>query len=329
MAKTTSKTQAKTKTTNKKPTVKAAAKTAKTSSAKAVRKPATKAAAKTTKTTKSTIKPAELPKQNAKVTTNGVAPLLNRAQVQLGILFALLAGAAGYFMSTTSVQVLFGHLTKDELASMSGTVLAPAAHVLYEVEFRWLVVGFLALAAVLAFLRGTKYLAAETASTKNKVQPLRWVDYALTGSVMFSIAALMNGVQDLIALKLSAVSIIVAAYLGWVFERENAVTGKATRSIYAVSAVLTVLPVLFLLATMIGTTVYGTDGAGVSVRSPWYAYAAAAIASLSLLVATRMQWSAFKNKYEYAFTSKRFARLAVVSKIAFAAVLVIGLMRDL
>jgi hypothetical protein len=222
-------------------------------------------------------------------------------------------------MNTTSAQVLLGHLTKDELASRAGTVLAPAAHVMYEVEFRWLLVGFLALSAVLAILRGTRYKAVEDAGVKNKVQPIRWIDYALTGAVAFFIAGLMNGLQDLVALKISAISILVAAYLAWVFERENAVNGKPARSVYTASAVLTVVPVLYLAVTMFATGVYGM------VRSPWYAYAVALIAALYLLVTARMQWNAFKNKYDFAFVNRNFNRFAVASKLALAVVLIIGL----
>ena len=332
MAKTTSKTQAKTKTTNKNRAVKStakatkpaakAARTTKATASKTVKKPVTKVPAKTTK---STIKAAEAPRV-AKV-NNGVTPLLNRIQVQLAIIFAVLAGLAAYFVSTTSVQVFLGHLTKDELASTTGTVLAPAAHVLYEVDYRWLIVGFLVLSAVIALLRGTKYLATESTSVANKANTLRWIDYALTSAVAFSIVALLNGVQDLIALKLCAIAIIVAAYLAWVFEREKSVTNKPTRSIYVVSALLTVIPVLFLVVTMISTYVFGTDGASVAVRSPWYAYAAAAVVSISLLATTRMQWNGFKKSYDFAFLNRNFNRLSVVTKLLLAVILIAGLQK--
>lgn len=331
MAKTTSKTQAKTKTTNKKPASKSTAKAtkpavkaAKTTTSKATKKPAVK---KTVATTKSTIKPAEAPKPTAKAVVSGVTPLLNRLQVQLGIVFAVLAGLAAYFMNTTSVQVLLGHLTKDELASTTGTVLAPAAHVLYEVEFRWLVVGFLVLAAVVAILRGTKYLAKDEAVVKNKVSSLRWIDYALTTSVAFSIVALLNGVQDLIALKLSAIAILISAYLAWVFERESAATGKPTRGIYAVSAVLAVVPVVFLVITMVSTYIFGTDGASVAVRSPWYAYAAAAVVSIAVLATTRIQWNGLKKQYDFKFVNRNLSRVLVVSKLLLAVILIVGLQK--
>lgn len=322
MAKSTTTSKAKTNTSKKKPASKAAAKTTKSVAVKA-KKTAPRASTKSTKSTKSTVKAPVKTVAAAKVASkqsSSSLSFLQRGQVILAATFAILAALAGVFMNNESVQVLFSHLTKDELASRSGTVLAPAAHVLYEVEFRWLVVGFLSLAAVIALLRGTRYFARETAGIKAKVSQLRWIDYALTGAVAFSIAGLLNGLQDVVALKLGAVSILVAAFLAWEFEREQAATGKAARSTFVASAVLTVLPVIALAVTMYATWMYGM------VRSPWYAYAAAGIVALSLLLTTRMQWKNFKNaSYSYVFVDRRFNNLAVLSKVALAAVLIVGL----
>lgn len=317
MAKTTSTTKAKTKTTKKKPAAKPATKAAKTTKAVASRaKTATKkTAVKTVKKTKAASKTVVAAKAS-KPANAGVA-VLNRAQVLLGVLFAALAVAAGFLMNTSSVQVLLGHLTKDELASTGGTVLAPAAHVLYEIEFRWLLVAMLAVLSVWALLRGTRYFARENADVTRKVAPLRWVDYAITAGFGFTIAALLNGLQDFVALKLGVISLFVAAVLAWAYERENAATGKPARVTYLASVVLTVAPVVLLLVTMYATWMYGM------VRSPWYAYAAAGVVVVSLLASLVM----LKNKrdFKYEVVDRNFGRLAAVSKVALAAILIVGL----
>lgn len=331
MAKSTTTTKAKIKTTKKKPAASSVSKTAKATTAK-TKKPATKANSKTTakkttatktvKTTRSTVKVAAKTTSPVVKNANGVTPLLNRVQVLLGGLFAALAVFAGFFMTNDSVQVLLGHLTKDELASRSGTVLAPAAHVLYEVEFRWMVVGMLSIVAVIAILRGTRYYAQETVAVRNKVAPLRWIDYAITSAVIFEIAALLNGLQDAVALKLGVISILVAAYLGWVFERENAATGKPAKATYVASTVLAVVPVILLAATMYATWMYGM------VRSPWYAYAAAAISAVSILYFVRAQRKIVSNSAagrDYYSVDRNYNRLATLAKLSFALVLIAGL----
>lgn len=317
MAKTTTTTKAKTKTTKstKKPAP-AAAKTTK-STVTAKKTAAKKAPVKVTSTKVVTPIKKTAPAKAVKTAKTGT-PILNRAQVLLGVVFAGLAALAGFFMNNESVQVLFSHLTKDELASRAGTVLAPAAHVLYEVEYRWLVVAMLAVLAVIAVLRGTKYFAREESVVEAKVAPLRWIDYAVTSAFAFTIAGLLNGVQDGVALKFGVVSLLVAALLGWAFERETAVDGKAAKVIYGASLVMTAVPVLMLAATMYATWLYGM------VRSPWYAYAAAAVFALSVLLTTRMQWRN-KQAVNYGLLDRGYNRLAVFSKVAFAVVLIVGL----
>lgn len=331
MATSTSSSKAKTKKSNKKPAVKTQARTTKAAATRA-KKTTAKAATKSTKkavkpvtkaakTTKTTVRAATPSKVVIKRTDSRLA-FLGRAQVQLGVVFAALAVLAGVFMNTTSAQVLLGHLTKDELASKSGTVLTPAAHILYEVDYRWLLVALLSLAAVLAFLRGTRYKALEDRGLAARVQPLRWIDYGITSAFAFAVVSLLNGLQDSAALKFGAVSLLLAAYLGWVFERENAATNKPARSVYLASVVSTVVPLLMLATTMYATWMYGL------VRSPWYAYASAAVFAVFVLATTRIQWIAFKHNngtHDFAFVDRNYNRLAVVSKVALAVILIVGL----
>lgn len=316
---TTTKSKAKTKTTNKKPTAKRAVKPTRAAAA-GTKKPASKVAAKTTK------KPAKVSAKT--VAAASVKPVsrsrftfLRRGNMLLAAVYAALAVAAGFLMNTSSAQVLLGHLAKDELESRSGTVLAPAAHALYEVEFRWLLVALLVASAVIAVLRATRYYQLEEAGRRSGVQPLRWVEFAITGALAFEIVALLNGLQDATALKLSMVSIAVAALLAWSFERENVATSKPARATYAASAIAVALPVLALLATIYGTYVYGME------RSPWYAYAAAAVVGLTLLVTVRSAWNIFKvgKHSDTVRINRNYDRLAVVSKLALAVILIVGL----
>lgn len=314
MAKSTT-SKAKTKTTKKAP-AKAATKSTKTTATRAKKPAAKKAPAKA-------VKPAVSAKAEAsKKAVSAQVSFLRRPQVLLAGLYVLFAVAAGYFMSTVSAQVFWGHLAKDELASRAGTVLAPAATAVYEIEFRWLLVVLFGASALIALLRATRYRAAEEAGVKNRVQPIRWIEFAVTGALAFEVAALLNGLQDLVALKLSMISIAIAALLAWMFERENAASRKPAKSLYIAAAVAVVLPVAALLATMYGTYVYGME------RSPWYAYAAALVVSAGLLVTVRSVWNDFKKRgptYSYTVIDRNYNRLSVVTKIALAVVVIVGL----
>ncbi len=310
MAKSTTTTKAKTKTTKKKAPVKSTVKAAKTTASKSKKKLVT-TSTKTTKSAKTT-----------KLSSTGVVNVLKRPQMVIGGLFALLAVAAGMLMNSASAQIYLGHLAKDELASRAGTVLVPAATAVMEVEFRWLVVGLLAVSSGIAVIRATRYFAQDTAASKTRVNPLRWVEFAVTSAVAFQIIALLNGLQDAVAVKLSIISIVLAAFFAWMFERENAATGKPAKSLYVASAVAVVVPVLALVGSMYGTYVYGME------RSPWYAYAAAAIVAAWLLITIRSVWGNFLRRngtHDAVIVSRNYTRLSAVSKVALVVVLIAGL----
>lgn len=318
MAKSTTSTKAKTKTT-KKPSVKSAsAKTTKTN--KTIKTTAKTRAAKTTakaKTTKSVAKaPAKATVKNQAVTTGR----FNNPLVLIGAAFAILAGLAGYFMKNDSAQVFLGHLTKNELASTAGTVFAAAAHPLYEIEFRWLVVALLGVSALLTLLRATKWQAVEVAGAKVGVQPTRWIDFAITGALMFEIVALLNGLQDLVALKFGILSIALLAYFAWMYERENAVTGKPARASLIGAQLAALVPVLMLGVTLYGTFMYGM------IRSPWYAYAALATFVIWLAVVARnLKQTPQVSKQGYLAIDKSYNVYATLAKIALAVILIVGL----
>lgn len=324
MAKSTTTTKAKTKTTptsrreagqaKKKASAKPAVRAAKTTASKSKKKTVSKAPVKTVNVTKSVKTP--------KSSVGDSLAFLRRPQMIVAGLFGLLAIAAGMLMNTASAQIYLGHLSQDELASRASTVLVPAATAIMEVEFRWLLVGLLVTSAVLALLRATRYFALDTAASKTRVNPLRWVEFALTGAIAFEIAALLNGLQDAVAIKLSIISIVLAAFFAWMFERENAATGKPAKALYYASAAAVVFPVLALAGSMYGTYVYGME------RSPWYAYAAAAIVAAWLLITVRSVWGNFLRRngtHDAAIVSRNYNRLSVVSKVALAIALIVGL----
>ncbi len=314
MAKSTSTTKAKTKTTNKKaPAKTAAAKTTKSSVKAKTTKPA---ASKKTVAKKAPVKAAATNISNTKSFTSR----FNQQYVIAGVILALQAVLAGLLMKSDSIQVFMGHLTKNELASSATTVLASAAHPLYELELRWLLVVFLGVSALFAILRGTKWQHREAAGVKTGVQPLRWVDFAVTGALFFELVGLLNGVQDVLALKLGMLSIALTAYFAWMYERENAVTGKPARASLIGAQVASAVPILALAATMWSTYIYGM------ARSPWYAYAAAAaFVAWLCVIQLKLKKTPLSGKHDYIAIDKSYNVLTFLARTTVAVVLIVGL----
>lgn len=323
MAKSTTTTKAKTKTT-KKPVTKSASAKKPATTTKAKKAPAkartTKVAASTKAKKPVAPKATAAAKSSTKQAVTKTVARYHRGYVFAALALAIQAIIAGLVMKADSVQVFLGHLAKNELASANSTVLAPAAHPLYEIEFRWLLVVFLGVSAVFALLRGTRLLARENAGIKLGVQPMRWIDYAVTGALAFEIVALLNGLQDAVALKFGMLSIALSAYFAWMYERENAVSGKPARASLLGSQLAVAVPVVALLVTAWGTYAYGI------VRSPWYAYAALAVFIIGAVATlNRLKRTAVAGKHDYLTLDNSYTLWNVLGKVVLATILIVGL----
>lgn len=312
---TSNKSKAKTKTTKK---------VTKKSSASSTSKKATASKVKQSKASSAKANGKSTSVDKSSLATSPTKPVVkvegSKSFISTAVIFVVLASLASYFMKATTVQIFLGHLTKNELASTAGTVLVAAARPLCEIQIKWMLVGLLIVSAILVVLRSTVWERREQQGIKFGVQPLRWVDFAITGALMFQIVALVNGLQDLVALKLGAFSIALVAYFAWMYERENAATGKPARASLIGAKVTALIPVLMLGVTMLGTIVYGI------VRSPWYAYVAVAVFVAWLgFVLIKLNRTTSIGKHDYLASDRAYNTVSILAKVILALVLIAGL----
>lgn len=310
MATSKTSTKAKTKTSSAKKTTK---KTAPKKTA------AAKAATKKTTTTKAVVANKVRPDKKAVVTLQ----TLRRLNVVAAGLFLILAAVAGFVMNSTSYQLTLGHMTKDEMASKTETVLAPAVQSVYDVELRWLIVATMLLSAVLPILYLTK-LQSRYADyvTKTRMQPLRWIDFAVTGALAAEIIALLSGVSDIATLKLLGGIVAITAVLGLISERQNntAASEKPVRSAYYASLFTGALSVLFVAAYAVATVVYG------GASSQWYTYSIYAVLLVGFGLLARNMSKEFRGA-DYLVVERNYLTINILAKVAFVAVLIAGFAR--
>lgn len=284
----------------------------KTTKAAATKKPATKKATKSVSA-------------NVSRTSKSAPSMLSlrKWHIVSAIAFMLLAVLAGVMMGSSSYQTTVGLWARDDLASIDTTVFAPAVHVLYDIEVRWLVVATMLVSAALPLLYVTKLESAYTAYVRNtRMVPYRWLDLGVTAALMVETIALLSGVQDLFVLKLMGGLMIVTCLLGLVAERQNNVGDKPVWSAYGVSLFSGVLPWVLLAAYAVSTVIYG------AVRSPWYVYAlyASTLAGFSLLAWNqRQQFKKSGASTSYTVVERNYAVIGVLTKVAFAAILIAGI----
>lgn len=225
-------------------------------------------------------------------------------------------------MSAISYSLTLGHVTRDALASTNTTVFAPAVQSIYDVEVRWLVIIVMLLSAILPILYLTKLKERYAEYLNNThMQPFRWADLAITSGLMTATVALLSGVSDLPTLKfIIAGTVVMAAALGLIAERQNNAVVKPVRSAFMIGIATSLLPWL-LIATYAATTIiYGM------VRSPWYVYALYITLLTGLAIHIRNQRMAIRGA-NHLIVERNYIAISILTKVAFAIILIIGLAR--
>lgn len=294
------------------------------------------AAAKTTakKTTKKSVpaksvrKPAVVKSAAPKRAPRGVAVTLDKLRglnMFAAGLFVLLAVLAGVFMANDAFQLSIGHLAKDELASTSKTVLAPAVQFVFDIQLRWVVVATLVFSAVLPVLYLTKLKTRyEAYLSSTRMLPFRWIGLGITWALMVETVALLSGVNDLMVLKLMGGLMLVAGLVWLVAERQNNVTDQPVRSAFYTGIFSGVLPMLLIAVYAIATVVYG------SVRSPWYVYALYAVLVGGFTFVTLNQRNQYLKKgsaQDSLAVERNYLTADILAKATFAVVLIVGFLR--
>lgn len=306
MATTKTSTKAKTKTS------KAKSATKKTAPKKATPKKVT--AAKAT-ASKSTTKSAAVKKPNSvkKAANVTVAKLRSLQWITAGI-FALLAVVAAFVMGDNSSQLTLGHVAKDEL---SGS-LVPAVQAVYDVQIRWIVVATMVVSAILPILYLTKLQKRYTDYVENtRMQPMRWIDYAVTGALITETIVLLSGVSDIATLKLVGGLVVLTAVLGLVADRQNNKSAKPVRSAFCGQTFAVVLTWLFVAIYAVSSVIYGNG-------NEWYVYALYA-ATLSCGVLWLInQKDSYTKGVDALKVERNYIAGSVLAKAAFAIILIVA-----
>lgn len=257
--------------------------------------------------------------------TKSTAVPFQRLHVVSAVIYLLLAVAAVVFMKTTSYQLTIGYLAKDALLSTktNSTVLGPAAHVVWNIQLRYAVAAIMVLAAVVPILYVTALKDTYRKALDSKVSFWRWLDMGIIFGLIIETVALISGLSDIPTLKIVAILIVLTSLLGWLSERQ-AVRSKREPAAFSFSLVTGTLPWLIIIPYALATIIYG------SLVAPWWTYvlylttAAAAVGLTMVQYRQHLKRGQFQN-YQYA--EGRYLAVGMFGKIAFAVVLILGLLK--
>lgn len=117
-----------------------------------------------------------------------------------GSLHLLQAAGFAYVLTLLSSQVTFA-VTADYLAGPPGVPVAPERVTLFEINVGIGVVAFLALSALFHFLISSPWFFPRySTGLKQNHNYFRWVEYALSSSIMIWLIAQITGITDIAAL---------------------------------------------------------------------------------------------------------------------------------
>jgi hypothetical protein len=240
--------------------------------------------------------------------------------------FLALAIAAIAWMANDVRAFSLSYMVRDQVTSQlqNATVLAPAMRIVAEVPFKWLLVIFLSVAALFQVLNLSVWRQRYEQEAEAGVNLYRWIEVGVTGALMVEITALLSGITDIMTLKFMAGLIVLSALLGWLADRQNAAGNRVERSAFYLSLAAGALPLVMILVTAVSTWIYGM------IRSPWYVYALYAILILGLTDMAVNQWFRYTRRKQWAdaaFVERNYMLIGLVTKVLFAGVLIIGLLK--
>ena len=100
---------------------------------------------------------------------------IQRLHVATAVVFAALAVAAGVMMKATSYPFVVSHETKDELASQTSTVFAPAVHHIIDIDMRWALIALMVVGVITAVLALTYWQKEYAKQIDKRLSPLTWI----------------------------------------------------------------------------------------------------------------------------------------------------------
>lgn len=238
------------------------------------------------------------------------------------LVYVVMAVLALVYMGRASGELSIAHLTKDALLSQTKTVFAPASHHLYDVEYRWLVWWIVLGSCIMPALYLTKLAKQYKDGIKNKVLAYRWLEVALVMPAMVVVAAMLSGVTDLMAVKLAAVLVIGASYLGWLSEQQNKSAAKPDWSAFIGRFGALAAVVLLLAFSAVSTVVFG------DLRASWFVYAIYGVLVFGMGMSLFNQYNSIKRVKQWAnyqWAERSYLVGSLVVRVAFVAILIYAL----
>jgi Heliorhodopsin len=242
---------------------------------------------------------------------------LNKWNVWLAGIHAL-QGVIILILSTTHVfPVQTSYLTLDPVASdVAGhPVLATATRHLFDINLAYAVAIFFFLSAIAHASIAWWYRPRYEADLKKKINKARWIEYALSASVMMVAIAVLSGVADLSTLIAIFVLDAVMNLCGLAMEVYNQGKAKPNWLVYSVGVIAGIVPWVIFAVYVWGANIYGSGNIPTFV---YWIYLSMFLFFSSFAVNMYLQYKKVGNWKDYLYGERVYMILSLVAKTLLA-----------
>ena len=235
-------------------------------------------------------------------------------------------GIAILLLSITKlIPVTVQYIAHDPLqsAAQGKNVLVAASHQSFEINLAYMAAGFFFVSAIARLLAATKFRKQYEADLSTNVNRVRWIEYALSASLLLLAIGLFVGVRDLAVLLALVGFSIVIHVCTWLAEYSATVNKVKTWLSYGVAIVAGSVVWILLALPLINSAIFGAN------PTVWqwlvYGVSLAACVGLALILPLRLlqrgRWS------RATYTERAFTILNAVFQTAVAWLLFAGALK--
>jgi len=238
-----------------------------------------------------------------------------------GIAMLLLATTVIQTISEFSPDILIYYLTYDSI--LGGLVLT--GRILFQLPFGIMVASFLFLSALAHFLIAVPFNKAYEKGLKNNINRFRWIEYALSSSIMIVLISTLFGIYDLASLVLIFIANATMNLFGLLMEEmngKNLGTGKVNWSPFVYGSIIGLAPWAAIIIYMTGNPALD--------MVPWFVWAIAGTyfaCFFTFPVNMILQYARVGKWKDYLYGERVYIILSLVAKTLLAWLVFFGAMQ--
>jgi len=240
---------------------------------------------------------------------NRVLSGLHGIQFVVMLLVASTVAVFAPYLSTVKVNLVDGTFAGLEAVKVE----------LFSMPLAWVIASFLAMSAIAHFLAGWPLRRRYEAWLARGMNPLRWVEYAFSSTVMIVAIAYISFIQDVPGLLAIAGCNVAMILFGWSMEAANEGREKPDWKHYIFGSIVGLVPWIGIVSVLLAYGLQPDLPADAGIPAFVYVIVATLFASFNVFAITMvLQYKRIGRWRDYLAGEKTYMVMSLVAKSALA-----------